>query len=684
MVQRLGLLALFAAAALADVAPAAADTEVAPSREQPAPEAALAAPITSDAGAAEYAEALVAAAHRAKLHRAEQWLRLGHFQQRGWSNLWFVGHLFGKASEADGEALFLAPNGATSPRAELDATLRAFAQPAESWDEHAMCRFPARLLWLRRALDIDIARLLGQAGVSEPPCPGFSEFVTALRPEAVVVVFSSYYMSKAASAFGHTFFRIEKRAKDSGAAQPERRELLDMGIDYSADVTTSNAMLYAIWGMTGGFRGSFRKLPYYYKVREYNDYESRDLWEYRLNLSDEQLALFVAHLWELGHTYFDYFYLTENCSYHILGAIEVANPEWDLLAKLKTPVVPVDTIVALTEVPDLVAEVSYRPSLMTQFRARTAHMSGPQLDLVEALVDDPEAALPASLSAAQHIEALDAAADLMDIEHGKQIILEPESEPAQTKFRILVRRASMGATSAALEIAKPHHLRPERGHGSRRVGLAAGVGDDADPYLALSFRANLHDLLDPVAGYPELSQMEFLPLEVRSSLDDAEVWLERISLLRITHLNPVDRFNRRMTWKLDMGARRIRDAACEGCLAASFVAGGGATYAWLDQRVAAFATVDGQVSWSPDLDGVRGAPVRVGVGPQAGLRLRWHPRLVSLLSAHIAWLPEQPVTTEWAANAQLRWAVGRSIALDFSFEWTRGEPTGQAGMMFYY
>ena len=25
-------------------------------------------------------------------------------------------------------------------------------------------------------------------------------------------------------------------------------------------------------------------MPYYYKVREYNDYESRDLWEYELEL----------------------------------------------------------------------------------------------------------------------------------------------------------------------------------------------------------------------------------------------------------------------------------------------------------------------------------------------------------------------------------------------------------------
>ena len=70
----------------------------------------------------------------------------------------------------------------------------------------------------------------------------------------------------------------------------------------------------------------FHALPYFYKVREYNDYESRDLWEYDLNLSPRAVAMLVAHLWELGSTYFDYFYLSENCSYHSLAVLGVAEP----------------------------------------------------------------------------------------------------------------------------------------------------------------------------------------------------------------------------------------------------------------------------------------------------------------------------------------------------------------------
>jgi hypothetical protein len=34
--------------------------------------------------------------------------------------------------------------------------------------------------------------------------------------------------------------------------------------------------------------GEYSLMPYYRKVKEYGDFESRDLWEYELNLSPEE------------------------------------------------------------------------------------------------------------------------------------------------------------------------------------------------------------------------------------------------------------------------------------------------------------------------------------------------------------------------------------------------------------
>src|SRR5262249_34403761 len=158
------------------------------------------------------------------------------------------------------------------------------------------------------------------------------------RPHTIRLVFSSYYLNNPASAFGHTFLRVERTDPFTVS---ERRELLDHGIDFSADVDTGNAVIYAIKGLTGLFPGTYKLRPFFYKVREYTHYESRDLWEYELALDDRQVMLVTAHLWELGSTYFDYYYITENCAYQILAALEVADPRIELLRHVKTPVLPV-------------------------------------------------------------------------------------------------------------------------------------------------------------------------------------------------------------------------------------------------------------------------------------------------------------------------------------------------------
>ncbi len=622
-----------------------------------------------------YARALIERARARRLADSVQWRRLGHWKRSGWARLWFVGHLDGVHSQADGTSLFLSPRGKSSPGAELEATLRAFLRPGPAGDAHALCRFPARYEWLRAELDIDPARL------PRVQCAGFEEFLRLLAPRAVVVVFSGYYLGQAASAFGHTFFRVEKHAPDAGT---ERRQLLDMGVDYSARVTTSNSLLYAVLGMTGGFRGSFRRLPYYYKVREYNDFESRDLWEYRLALDQDQVDMFVAHLWELGHTYFDYLYLTENCSYHILSALEVVNPAWNLLGRVKNPVIPADTIKALGDIPGLVAEVTYRPSLMTQFRRRTRHMSETQLDLVEALSRSAQAPFPDRLDAKQRIEALDAAADLIDIRWAEDVLLRPASLPARTKIALLARRAAIPEPSAELVIEPPVNERPDRGHGTRRIAVGAGMTRNRDPYLSLGFRATLHDLADPVTGYPELSQIEFLPMELRTSLEDARVWLEQASLVRILHLNAFDRFNRSISWNVNVGAARIDDRGCPGCLAATLSFGGGVTRSWLDRRVAFYAMLDNHAMWAPDLDGIRASAVRLGLGPMAGLRVRLHQRLVTHLGGEWIWLPGQEPLAMWSAGGTLRWGITRDIALDLDVRTRQGLLDGRLSAMLYY
>ncbi|NIY13482.1 MAG: DUF4105 domain-containing protein, partial [Nitrospinaceae bacterium] len=78
-------------------------------------------------------------------------------------------------------------------------------------------------------------------------------------------------------------------------------------------------------------------------------------WEYELNLTPDQMDYLLRHIWELGEIYFDYYYLQENCSYHMLTTLEAAVPDLHLSDRFFFSVQPADTLKLLTEQRNLIS-----------------------------------------------------------------------------------------------------------------------------------------------------------------------------------------------------------------------------------------------------------------------------------------------------------------------------------------
>ena len=244
-------------------------------------------------------DAVLKSAQAQKLWEHKRWLRLGHYRCGLWSCV----------SEQDGPAFFLSPKGFSDPKAELVATIDAFKVNKvkkfanELPEQAAICQYPARLKWLSsKTGNWKTDPLLKN-------CKGYMDFFKKLDAYRASLVFSSYYLNNPSSAMGHTLLKLERKSIVQSGGQGD---LLSYGINYAAVPTTSNPVLYAFLGLVGGFHGAFASLPYYYKVREYNDFESRDLWEYELNFTQEEIDFMVAHIWELGFSVFNYYYLTEH------------------------------------------------------------------------------------------------------------------------------------------------------------------------------------------------------------------------------------------------------------------------------------------------------------------------------------------------------------------------------------
>lgn len=579
------------------------------------------------------------------LAREPGWLKLGHYRAKGG----------GWESEMDGEAFFIAPSGKKDPEAELLATWKAFREDTDRIpeDQSFLCRFPARRKWFERNAPAE--------AVTWPArhCERFEKWRLTVTGKSLSLVFSSFFLNNPSSMFGHTFLRVNK---DVSKKDGQRHELLDYGINYAANPTTSNPVLYALWGLFGGFEGTFTIIPYYYKVREYNNSESRDLWDYQLSLSPDAVDLFVRHLWELGPTYANYWYATKNCSYHVLTLIEAAEPSVDLTSRLKKYVIPGDTLKVLMETPGLVTKVSYRPSIRAEFEARLAPLDSRERAELERLTS--KQAIPgdfASLGEDSRRRILDASLDWMDYQ--KTLEVQKDGTPEFAfKARLLAARSHIEAVTPTLKIEPSPREFPHLSHGSRTVTLGAQGGTDEGRGLLLSYRFALHDLLDPVTGYPDSAQIIFFDTRALWSQDRNRFRLEQFNLFEVVTLTPWSEFTRPLSWRLRVGLERELSREAFDVLGAQ-VSGGAGWNVGFGERWASSLYLGLQGAVVHRVEGPAGLPSPrsyLAAGPLVTWRTLWTDRwslradLMALPEAarRGEWSPRGFVGTQWARDNQ--------------------------------
>jgi hypothetical protein len=138
----------------------------------------------------------------------------------------------------------------------------------------------------------------------------------------------------------------------------------------------------------------------------------------------------------------------------------------------------------------------------------------------------------------------------------------------------------------------------------------------------------------------------------------------------------MDVFDRSLSWHARVGAERIRDRGCEDCFAGVAEAGGGVAFDALGGGVVAYANLNTALyGLAPIDEGLFGLPLRLGIGPKVGLRLRPLPELVALVRGDLLALPAQSPTLTWSGSASLRWLYHRGVALSLEGQL---DPTGQS------
>ena len=516
---------------------------------------------------------------QARLASEREWHLLLHYRE----NL-FGGH----TSEQDDPGFFMSPEGKTDPQAEIDATLKQFfsEELVGRSKQPAQCAFIARYHWLRERLQFDDSRL------PKMTCERFDRWFNDFEAQSITLIFPSAYLNNPASMFGHTFLRVDQKG------QTEQTRLLAQTINYAAYVPPDAGMAYPIRGIFGGYSGYFSTYPYYLKVQEYRDFENRDIWEYRLNFSQDQVRRLLMHSWEFGNAAFDYFFFKENCSYHLLALLDYADPTLHLTDEFLLWTVPADTVRLIAWKPGLVSSIAYRPSRSNVIRRKRESLPAGERELAHRITQDlGELTSPAFLQFGLTRQAflLDLASDYL--RYRTETTDSPPPEWKERNRAVLTARSQLRIPSEEFKVT-PFAKQPELGHRTSRANLGSGWRNN-DTFEEVTVRAGYHDLLDPEAGYTPDAQIELASLTVRHYNRADQTRIERATLANVLSLTPTDSAFQAPSWKINVGMQTIKHNGCQLCSNGVVNGGMGAAVEshWLKREVF-FAFAEAEANYS--------------------------------------------------------------------------------------
>ncbi|MBS1970276.1 MAG: DUF4105 domain-containing protein [Bdellovibrionales bacterium] len=455
-------------------------------------------------------------------HLAEnpQWLKLGHYHKTWTGN--YHSKILGN--------FFLSPLGAENPEAELLTTIDQLFSADQS---QLQCRYLGRMHWLKTVLPLKNEDLV--------TCTERDEWKKKLGAKEAYIIFAAGDLTSPGSSFGHTFLRLHN------PENTQQKELLDYGVNYAALTGQDAGALYALKGLFGFYPGNFSMLPYHEKIREYTNLEGRDLWEYKLKLSESDVEFMVDHLLELDGSYSYYYFSDENCSYQILELINLVRPKMNLTQEFSNFVIPLDTVRLLNDDGFLESE-KVRPSLQAEWRTRYAGLSlGEKKELRDAVKTPKEFKFTEKLSNKEKAEVLEASMSYMAIKEYRE-----QKEFKDERYALAVQRAKLGQITGPMIIDPP--ASPLLSH--RAMGAYFGYGSyDEKSYFSFKYRRAFHDLLSDDTGLSPFIHLEVLSLEFRYFLTSQNLDLTHFTFLNILSTSPTNILDHPVSWTVDIGTR---------------------------------------------------------------------------------------------------------------------------------
>lgn len=576
-------------------------------------------------------------AQQKQLDQNITWQRLMYADQKQNSEVSYAGYFYAK-------------DGKTNLNSELQADIKALFQQAAD-NQSIRCKFPARSRWLMQQLQIDPQQL------PKVNCVEFDEWINQIKPHKATLIYATDFMGNPSSMFGHTLLRLDPKDQ-------KQLNLVSYAVNYAATVKGEDNWSYAWKGLTGQYPGEYSLMPYYRKVKEYGDFESRDLWEYELNLTPEETRFLVEHIWEMQHVSFPYYFVSDNCAYRLLGLIDLVRPNLNLKQQFNYAAIPIETLKVVDQ-QNLVKEVVYRPALETQLLAQ-AKQHGTALAKVAHKVafTEVEQTQPIlkNYSQSEQAKILEMAYDDLYLQF---ISRKVDTDFAQPQLRqLLAERSQIQVDKQRQEPTRPQK-QPVEGHHARNISVNVGEVQ-GQSFVELGHRQAYHDLIDPQAGYRTGTQLLFLDGSVQYRDDKLKV--EHLDFLSVNSYNPVQPFKSPLSWGFNLGWKQeaiengqFSEDKQHGVMNLNMQAG--YSLADYDRRHICYGQLQSHIQGGKALD----KGWRVGVGPTVGCMNVWSDNINSVVQVE---LPYWQDLSQWnlRVGTQLQYSLNTNHAMRLNWD----------------
>lgn len=585
------------------------------------------------------AQPYIERADQQQLDQNITWRRLMYADKKGQSEVSYVGY-------------FLSNSGKADLKQELHANIQALFQSAAP-NQSVRCRFPARSQWLMQQLNLSAQQL------PEVTCPELDGWIGQIKPYKATLIYATDFMGNPSSMFGHTLLRLDPKNQ-------KQLNLVSYAVNYAATVTNGEGWSFAWNGLTGQYPGEYSLMPYYRKVKEYGDLESRDLWEYELSLTPDETRFLVQHIWEMKHVSFPYYFVGDNCAYRLLGLIDLVRPQLNLKQQFKVAAIPVETIKAI-EQQGLVKETVYRPALETQLLSQ-ARQHGKKLAKVAHQV-----AFSETVEMSKHIESYNDfdKAKILEMAYDDLYLqlIGAKVEPgfAQPRLRQLLSMRSEIDLQKQRQPPQRPKMDPTQAHDARHFSVNLGEVQ-SKKFVELGHRQAYHDLIDPQGGFRTGTQLLFWQGSIQYR--DDKLKLEHFDFLNVNSYNPITPFKTPLSWGFNLGWKQEaldqngRFSEHEQHGVAHLQVQMGYSYADPEREHVCYMQLQNHIQAGKALE----QGWRIGMGPTIGCQNIWSDKINSLIQVE---LPYWQDSKQWQLklDSHLQYVLNHQNAIRFSWQY---------------